>query len=130
MTERGRLTQRRATGSGGHIISSAYNASARPRSLVSRENPKGLSGAKGAGGSRFGRLHQRHLFNGARGLDTALAERACHALRLLEGSPLPKGARLQRLQTVFTVEISTLRGLALQGELTPQALAANTDPCS
>lgn len=81
-------------------------------------------------GSRFGRLHQRHLFYGARGLDTALAERAFHALRLLEGSPLPKGARIQRLQTAFTVEISALRGLALQRELTPQALAAITDPCS
>ena len=33
-----------------------------------------------ASGSRFGRAHQRHLFYGARALETALAERAFHAL--------------------------------------------------
>ncbi len=81
-------------------------------------------------GSRFGRVHQRHLFYGARALETALAERAFHALRLLEGSPLPVGARIKRQQTAFAVEISSVRGLALQKQLSPKALAAITDPCS
>lgn len=80
-------------------------------------------------GSRFGRVHQRHLLYGARGLETALAERASHALRLLEGSPLPAGARIKRQQTAFAVEISAERGLALQ-QMAPEALAAITDPCS
>jgi hypothetical protein len=81
-------------------------------------------------GSRFGRAHQRHLFYGARALETALAERAFHALRQLEGSPLPAGARIQRQQTAFSVAITVERGLALQQHLTPDALAAITDPCS
>jgi hypothetical protein len=80
-------------------------------------------------GSRFGRVHQRHLFYGARALETALAERAFHALRLLEGSPLPAGARIQKQQTAFAVEISAGRGLALQ-QMAPEAHAAITDPCS
>jgi len=50
-------------------------------------------------GSRFGRAHQRHLFYGARALETALAERAFHALRPIEDSPLPPGARIQRQQS-------------------------------
>jgi hypothetical protein len=81
-------------------------------------------------GSRFGRAHQRHLFYGARSLETALTERAFHALRLLEGSPLPAGARIKRQQTAFAVEISASRGLTLQKQLSPRALAAITDPCS
>ena len=81
-------------------------------------------------GSRFGRVHQRHLFYGARAMETALAERAFHALRLLEGSPLPTGARILRPQTAFTVEISAERGLAMQRQLDPEALAAITDPCT
>lgn len=79
-------------------------------------------------GSRFGRAHQRHLFYGARALETALAERSFHALRMLEDSPLPEGARLQRLQTAFSVEITADRGLSLQTHLTPEVLAAITDP--
>ncbi|AFY27446.1 RES domain-containing protein [Cyanobium gracile PCC 6307] len=81
-------------------------------------------------GSRFGRPHQRHLFYGARSLETALAERSFHALRMLEDSPLPEGARLQRLQTAFSVEITAKRGLSLQTHLTPEALSAITDPSS
>jgi hypothetical protein len=81
-------------------------------------------------GSRFGRVHQRHLFYGARSLDTALAERAFQALRQLEGSPLPSGARLQRQQTAFAVEIGTERGLVLQQHLSPEALAEIRDPSS
>ena len=83
-----------------------------------------------ASGSRFGRAHQRHLFYGARALETALAERAFHALRMLEDSPLPRGARLQRQQSAFAVEIATDRGLELQQHLSKRALAAITDPCS
>jgi hypothetical protein len=81
-------------------------------------------------GSRFGRPHQRHLFYGARALEPALAERSFHALRMLEDSPLPRGARVQRLQTAFTVEITAERGLALQEHLTLEALATITDPSS
>ena len=77
-----------------------------------------------ASGSRFGRAHQRHLFHGARALETALAERAFHALRQLEDSPLPAGSRIQREQTAFSVQISAERGLALQEHLTAEALAA------
>jgi hypothetical protein len=83
-----------------------------------------------ASGSRFGRAHQRHLFYGARALETALAERAFHALRQLEDSPLPVGSRIQREQTAFSVQISAERGLALQEHLTAEALAAITDPAS
>lgn len=81
-------------------------------------------------GSRFGRTHQRHLFYGARVLETALAERAFHALRLLEGSPLPAGRRIQRQQTAFAVAINAERGLALQRHLIPEALEAVTNPSS
>ena len=81
-------------------------------------------------GSRFGRAHQRHLFYGARALETALAERSFHALRLLDDSPLPRGARVQRLQTAFSVEMTTERGLSLQKHLTAEALASITDPGS
>lgn len=81
-------------------------------------------------GSRFGRAHQPHLFYGARALETALAERAFHALRQLEDSPLPAGSRIQREQTAFSVQISAERGLALQEHLTAEALAAITDPAS
>lgn len=81
-------------------------------------------------GSRFGRAHQRHLFYAARALETALAERSFHALRQLEGSPLPAGARIQRQQTAFAVEISTERGLTFLRHLTPEALAAITNPSS
>ena len=42
-------------------------------------------------GSRFTAANQRELFYGARGLGTVLAERAFHALRFLQGSPLPAG---------------------------------------
>lgn len=81
-------------------------------------------------GSRFGRLHQRHLFYGARSVETALAERAFHALRMLEASPLPPGARIQRLQSAFSVTITTPRGLALHTHLSPEILSAITNPCS
>lgn len=81
-------------------------------------------------GSRFGRAHQRHLFYGARALETALAERAFHAFRLLEGSPLPAGRRIQRQQTAFAVEITAERGLTLQQHLLPEALEAVTNPSS
>ena len=81
-------------------------------------------------GSRFGRVHQRHLFYAARELETSLAERAFHALRQLEGSALPAGGRIQRQQTAFAVEINAERGLALQQHLTPEALDSITDPCS
>ena len=81
-------------------------------------------------GSRFGRAHQRHLFYGARALETALAERAFHALRPIEDSPLPLGARIQRQQSAFAVQFTAERGLALQEHLTPEALAGITNPCS
>lgn len=81
-------------------------------------------------GSRFGRVHQRHLFYGARAVETALAERAFHALRQLEGSPLPAGSRIQRQQTAFAVQINAERGLILQRHLKPKNLAALTDPSS
>lgn len=81
-------------------------------------------------GSRFGRTHQRHLFYGARALETALTERSFHALRMLEDSPLPRGCRVRRLQTAFTVEITAERGLSLQKHLTAEALATITDPSS
>ena len=81
-------------------------------------------------GSRFGRAHQRHLFYAARSLETAMAERAFHALRLLQGSPLPVGARIQRQQMAFAVQISAERGLVLQQHLTAEGLAGITDPCS
>ena len=81
-------------------------------------------------GSRFARVHQRHLFYGARSLETALAERAFHALRQLEGSPLPLGARIQRQQTAFTVTIAAERCLVLQQHLSAEALVAITDPSS
>ena len=63
-------------------------------------------------------------------LETALAERAFHAFRLLEGSPLPAGRRIQRQQTAFAVEITAERGLALQQHLLPEALEAVTNPSS
>ena len=59
-----------------------------------------------------------------------LAERAFHALRLLEGSPLPKGRCIHRQQTSFSVQIHTERGLRLQHCLDEQTLAAVVDPCS
>jgi hypothetical protein len=59
-----------------------------------------------------------------------LAERAFHALRLLEGSPLPLGARIQRQQTAFAVTIAAERCLVLQQHLSAEALAAITDPSS
>lgn len=81
-------------------------------------------------GSRFTAADQRELFYGARGLGTVLAERAFHALRLLEGSPLPEGKVIQRQQTSFHVEIAAERGLQLQHCLSAAALAEVTDPCS
>jgi len=58
------------------------------------------------------------------------AERSFHALRQLEGSTLPAGGRIQRQQTAFAVEISAERGLTLPRLLTPEALAAITNPTS
>lgn len=81
-------------------------------------------------GSRFTAADQRELFYGARGLGTVLAERAFHALRLLEGSPLLAGKVIQREQTSFQVEIAVQRGLQLQHCLSAADLAAVTDPCS
>ena len=81
-------------------------------------------------GSRFTAADQRELFYGARGLGTVLAERAFHALRLLEGSPLPVGKVIQREQTSFQVEIAVQRGLQLQHCLSAAELAAVTDACS
>ena len=81
-------------------------------------------------GSRFTAADQRELFYGARGLGTVLAERAFHALRFQEGSPLPAGKVIQREQTSFQVEIDGQRGLQLQHCLSATDLAAVTDPCS
>lgn len=81
-------------------------------------------------GSRFTAADQRELFDGARSLATVLAERAFHALRLLEGSPLPAGKVIKRQQTSFQVEIAAERGLQLQHCLSAADLAAVTDPCS
>lgn len=67
---------------------------------------------------------------GARALETALAERAFHALRLIEDSPLPPGARIRREQSAFAAQIEAKRGLALQNHLTPEALAGIINPCS
>lgn len=113
----------------------ARRAGAEPRSLKPTRPGRpqaqaGCAGLTGGRGSRFGRLYQCHLFYGARALETALAERAFPALRLLEGSPLPAGVRIKRQQTAFAVEISASRGLTLQKQLSPRALAAITDPCS
>jgi hypothetical protein len=69
------------------------------------------------------------LPSGSRSIDTALAEKAFHALRLLEGSPLPSGARIRRQQSAFEVELETERGLQLQERLSAEALTAITDPC-
>lgn len=81
-------------------------------------------------GSRFTTADQRELFVGARGLATVLAEWAFHALRLLEGSPLPPGKVIQRQKTSFQVEIAAERDLQLQHCLSAADLAAVTDPCS
>jgi hypothetical protein len=83
-----------------------------------------------ANGSRFSPPDTRELFYGARSLATVLAERAFHALRLLEGSPLPTGRSIQRQQTSFSVQIQTPRGVRLQECLDDQKLAEVTDPCS
>jgi len=56
----------------------------------------------------------RELFDGELSMVTVLAERAFHALRLLEGSPLPEGRCIHRQQTSFSVQIHTERGLRLQ----------------
>jgi ribulose-5-phosphate 4-epimerase/fuculose-1-phosphate aldolase len=58
-------------------------------------------------GSRFSAADTRELFYAARSLATVLAERAFHALRLLEGSPLPEGRCIHRQQTSFSVQIHT-----------------------
>ena len=81
-------------------------------------------------GSRFTPADERELFYAARALSTVLAERAFHALRLLEGSALPAGKVIQRQQTSFQVEIAAGRGLQLQHCLPVAELAAVTDPCS
>jgi hypothetical protein len=70
------------------------------------------------------------LFYAARSLATVLAERAFHALRLLEGSPLPQGRSIHRQQTSFSVQVQTSRGVRLQECLDDQRLAEVTDPCS
>ena len=81
-------------------------------------------------GSRFTAADQRELFYGARGLGTVLAERAFHALRLLDGSPLPAGKVIQRQQTSFQVEITVARGLQLQHSLFSVQLAAVPIPAA
>jgi hypothetical protein len=81
-------------------------------------------------GSRFTPPDQREMFYGARSLATVLAERAFHALRLLEGAPLPPGKAIHRQQTSFHVDIQVQRGLQLQHCLEESALQAVTDPCS
>ena len=81
-------------------------------------------------GSRFTPADERELFYAARALNTVLAERAFHALRLLEGSALPSGKVIQRQQTSFHVEIAAGRGLQLQHCLASAELAVVTDPCS
>ena len=81
-------------------------------------------------GSRFSGADARELFYAARSLATVLAERAFHALRLLEGSPLPEGRCIHRQQTSFSVQSHTERGLRLQHCLDEQTLAAVVDPCS
>ena len=83
-------------------------------------------------GSRFTAADQRELFYGARGLGTVLAERAFHALRFLEGSPLPAGKVIQRQQTSFQVEIDVQRGmrqLAVEAFEVPSARAPLEPPC-
>ena len=72
----------------------------------------------------------RELFYAARSLATVLAERALHALRLLEDTPLPEGCCIHRKQSSFSVQIHTERGLRLQHCLDEQTLAAVVDPCS
>jgi len=83
-----------------------------------------------ANGSRFSPADTRELFYAARSLATVLVERAFHALRLLEGSPLPAGRCIHRQQSSFSVQIHTERGLRLQHYLDEQMLAAVVDPCS
>ena len=65
-------------------------------------------------GSRFSAADTRELFYASRSLATVLAERAFHALRLLEGAPLPEGRCIHRQQTSYSVLIHTERGLRLQ----------------
>ena len=55
----------------------------------------------------------RELLYAARSMATVLAERAFHALRLLEGLPLPAGRCIHRQQTFFSVPIHSERGLRL-----------------
>jgi hypothetical protein len=83
-----------------------------------------------ANGSRFSPPDTRELFYAARSLATVLAERTFHALRLLEGSPLPPGRSIHRQQTSFSVQVQTSRGVRLQECLHNQRLADVTDPCS
>ena len=56
-----------------------------------------------------------------------LADHAFHTLRLLQGSPLPKGLCSHRQQTSFAEQIHTERGLLLQHCLKkPKAVAWST----
>lgn len=84
-------------------------------------------------GSRFSAADTRELFYAARSLATVLAERAFHALRLLEGSPLPEGRCIHRQQTSFSVQIHTERGLRLQHGIqafeVPSARVPQEAPC-
>ena len=80
--------------------------------------------------SRFSQAATRELFYAARTVATVLAEHAFHALRVLEGSPLPAGCCIHRQQTTFSVQLHTERGLQLQHCLDEQTLAAVVAPCS
>ena len=56
----------------------------------------------------------RELFDGELSMVTLLAERAFHALCLLEGLPRPAGLCIHRQQASFSVPIHSERGLRLQ----------------
>ena len=60
-------------------------------------------------------------------LGTVLAERASHALRLLEGSPLPAGRCIYRQYPSLSVQINSERSFLLQHCLVePKAMARST----
>ena len=79
-------------------------------------------GRTGMAGSADQGSGDEDLFYAA-SLATVLAKRAFHALRLLEGSPLPAGRCIHRQQTSFSVQIQTERGLLQQHCLESQKLS-------
>ena len=65
-------------------------------------------------GSRFGRCFEPSLFYAARTRDTVLAESAYYRFVFWSGMAVPPPAPLDTRHTLFSVAISTRRGLQLQ----------------